>query len=126
MAACWFGEVWSIRTKRLGETVEHQVTVHVEDVAMGDTELPYVARPDQPESAHYTIIEIQELNRVLHGRTLGKIRDFLSSMYRIDIRNGDLRLVWRGEPLKWEMDQQFAKAHDGSPYRQRFLNRRAR
>lgn len=117
MASCWFGEVWTIRTKRLGETVEHEVTVRVEDVALGKTELPYVAREGQPEIAHYTILEIRELNRVLQGRTLGKIRDFLSSMYRVDIRNGDLRLEWRGEPLKWEMDQEFAKARDGSVYR---------
>lgn len=117
MAACWFGEVWTLRTKRLGETVEHQVTVNVEDVALGETQLPYVARDNQPESAHYTILEITALNRVLQGRTLGKIREFLSSMYRVDIRNGDLRLEWRGEPLKWEMDQEFARAADGSIYR---------
>jgi len=117
MAACWFGEVWTIRTKKLGETVEHEVTVRVEEVALGKTELPYVARADQPEAEHYTILEITDLNRVLQGRTLGKIRDFLSSMYRVDIRNGDLRLEWRGEPLKWEMDQEFARAHDGSAYR---------
>jgi hypothetical protein len=117
MAACWFGELWTVRTKTLGETVEHQVTVRVEDVALGKKELPYVARPDQPESAHYTIVEISELNRVLQGRTLGKIRDFLASMYRVDIRNKDLRLEWRGEPLKWDMDQEFARARDGSVYR---------
>jgi Histidine kinase-, DNA gyrase B-, and HSP90-like ATPase len=58
MAACWFGEVWSIRTKRLGETVEHEVTVRVEDVALGDTELPYIARAGQPSESHYTIIEV--------------------------------------------------------------------
>jgi hypothetical protein len=117
MAACWFGEVWTVRTKKLGETVEHQITVRVEDVAMGNRELPYVAREDQPADAHYTILEITELNRVLRGRTIGKIRDFLSSMYRVDLRNGDLRLEWRGEPLKWEMDDEFAKARDGSVYR---------
>lgn len=120
MAACWFGETWGIRTKKLGETVEHEITVHVEDIATGNNEVPYVARSDQPEGAHYTIIEIRDLNRVLQGRTLGKIRDFLSSMYRVDIRNGDLRLEWRGEPLMWQMDQEFAKAHDGSPYRRDF------
>jgi hypothetical protein len=120
MAACWFGELWTVRTKRLGETVEHTVTVRVENVAEGNNELPYVAREGQSESAHYTILEIRELNREMKGRTLGKIRDFLSSMYRVDLRNGDLRLEWRGEPLKWEMDQEFAKARDGSTYRRDF------
>lgn len=121
MAACWFGELWTVRTKRLGETVEHEITVRVESVAKGNNELPYVAREGQPESDHYTILEVRELNREMKGRTLGKIRDFLSSMYRVDLRNGDLRLEWRGEPLTWEMDQEFAKARDGSVFRRDFV-----
>jgi hypothetical protein len=121
MAACWFGDQWTIRTKRLGATVEHEVTVEVEAVADGNNELPYLAREGLPESDHYTILEIRKLNREMRGRTLGKIRDFLSSMYRIDLRNGDMRLEWRGEPLKWDMDQEFAKARDGSVFRRDFV-----
>jgi hypothetical protein len=121
MAACWFGERWTIRTKRLGETVEHEISVDVEAVADGNNELPYVRREGLPESDHYTILEIRELNREMRGRTLGKIGDFLRSMYRIDLQNGDMRLEWRGEPLKWEMDQEFAKARDGSVFRRDFV-----
>ena len=120
MAACWFGDSWTIRTKQLGESIEHQIDVSVEDVAQGNSELPYRASPDRPLAEHYTVIEIRELNRQMHGRTLGKIREFLSSMYRVDIRNGDLCLEWQGDALKWEMDEQFAKASDGSPYRRDF------
>jgi len=121
MAACWFGELWTVRTKRLGDTIEHEITVRVDDVANGNNELPHVAREGRPESDHYTILEIRNLNREMKGRTLGKIRDFLSSMYRVDLRNGDLLLEWKGEPLKWEMDQEFAKAHDGSVFRRDFV-----
>lgn len=38
MAGCWFGEQWTIRTKRLGETVEHEVAVNVEAVADGNND----------------------------------------------------------------------------------------
>jgi hypothetical protein len=120
MGACWFGENWSIRTKRLGETIEHTVRVNVEAVADGNGELPYEAREGVPADGHYTIIEITDLNRRPQGRTLGKIKDFLRSMYRVDLRNGDMDLYWQGEKLGWSMDEDFAKAHDGSAYRRDF------
>jgi hypothetical protein len=117
-AACWFGDVWSVRTKKLGETVEYKVTVDVEAVAEGDNELPYEETPDRDPEKHYTIIEIERLHRKLHGRTVGRIRAFLASMYRHDIRTGALRLLWQGEPLPWEeSDDRFLKAADGSRYK---------
>ena len=39
-AACWYGDHWTIRTKRLGETIEHMIDVDVEDVASNHTDLP--------------------------------------------------------------------------------------
>ena len=38
MAACWYGDYWTIATKKLGETVEYTVTVDVEKVASGDSD----------------------------------------------------------------------------------------
>ena len=32
-AACWIGNIWTIRTKKLGETEEHIVTVDVNKIA---------------------------------------------------------------------------------------------
>ncbi|HXB05688.1 MAG TPA: hypothetical protein VNW04_01195, partial [Puia sp.] len=45
-------------------------------------------------------ITIKKLNMKLAGRTLGRIREFLSSMYRMDIANG-LHLNWNGTQLSW-------------------------
>ena len=42
MAACWYGDFWTITTKKLGETVEYTVTVDVEKVASGDSDLEIV------------------------------------------------------------------------------------
>lgn len=33
-AACWIGNKWTIKTKKLGETIEHSVTVDVDKVAL--------------------------------------------------------------------------------------------
>lgn len=120
-AACWFGDRWSIRTKKLGETVEFTVEVDVPKVAAGDRELPTTENPDQDPTAHYTIVEIRELNRPLRGRTQGKIRDFLSSMYRQDLRDEILDLRWQGESLSWTFsDDEFLVAKDGSPFKKPF------
>ena len=40
-AACWIGNHWTVRTKRLGDTVEHTVEVDVERVADGMNDLPH-------------------------------------------------------------------------------------
>src|SRR5690606_34554516 len=74
-------------------------------------------RPDE----HYTIIEITEHNQRFRGRTLGKIKDFLRSMYREDFRNGTLKLEWQGSDLTWdELDVRLLKAHDGTTYKKDF------
>ncbi len=117
-AACWLGNQWTVRTKKLGETVELSVTVDVEEVADGRNDLPIVRVPDQDPEQHYTVIEVTDHNREFRGRTLGKIKDFLRSMYREDLRNSVLRLEWQGDILQWDdSDSQFLTARDGTTYR---------
>lgn len=101
-AACWMGNEWTVRTKRLGATVEHQITVDVERVAEGVNELPTQEIEGRNPTDHYTIIEVVAHNRLFRGRTLGKIRQFLASMYRQDLRAGILELTWQGESLEWQ------------------------
>ncbi len=78
MAACWFGNEWQIVTKKLGETVEYTVNLNVEKIASGDEDLQESSIGDLDPSDHYTRIEIRDLNRKPQGRTLGKIKEFLS------------------------------------------------
>lgn len=121
-AACWLGNQWSVRTKKLGETVELRIEVDVRSVASGDQELPTRELPDQDPHSHYTIIEIRDLNRPLRGRTLGKIREFLSSMYRQDLRDDTLHLTWQGDQLTWDFtDDLFMHTRDGQPYKKDFI-----
>ena len=120
-ASCWIGNSWTVRTKRLGETTEHRVTVDVDRIAGGDNDLGYFAVTGRPEGQHYTVIEIRDHNHVFHGRTLGKIKDFLRSMYRQDLRQRWATIEWQGSPLEWnDSDFQFLQARDGSTYRKDF------
>lgn len=117
-AACWLGNVWTITTKKLGETVEHEATVDVERIAAGQAILPYKSVPNKAKHLHYTIIEIRKHNRVFQGRTLGKIKQFLSSMYREDFRAKRLVLEWRGQELSFDdLDQRLLKDREGGLYK---------
>lgn len=119
-AACWFGQHWSLKTKKLGEPTEYFVEVDVEEVAGGNNALephPTAKAADQ----HYTILEITQLNRRIVGRGVGKVKQFLSSIYRKDLVDKTLILLWQGEELSWELpDSQFMRQRDGDLYRRTF------
>ena len=120
-AACWLGNEWSVRTKKLGETTENTIQVDVDRVAAGDNELPHTEVDGKDADLHYTVIEIRELNRELRGRTLGKIKDYLSSIYRQDIRRGILTLLWQDEPLSWlDQDENILVDREGHRYKKDF------
>lgn len=101
-AVCWFAKQWSVRTTALGEDVERTVTFNVpEIVAAGTESLDPVEEPVAPET-HYTVLELTALNREPQGRTLGKIKSHLASMYRGFTSTGELELIFDGERLVYE------------------------
>jgi len=120
-SACWIGNEWILRTKQLGDTKEYEVKIEVDTVASGENVLPFSTKGDRPIGQHYTVIEIRKHNRFFQGRTIGKIRDFLRSMYRQDLRKKILTLRWNDEILTWDdSETQFLKAPDGTHYRKDF------
>lgn len=120
-AACWLGNKWTVRTKRLNETVEHAVVVDVANIVSGTNELPYELIKGKNPSEHYTVIEITQHNRPFEGRTIGKIKNFLRSMYREDFRSNVLTLEWQGTELTWEeLDDKLLVAKDGNKYKKDF------
>jgi len=120
-AACWIGNRWVIRTKKLGETTEYTVQVNVEDISKGKAALPTQQKGEISPEDHYTIVEIFDHNRQFKGRTLGKIKDHLRSMYRQDFRKGLLKLEWQQQPLSWEeLDNRLMVDREGKPYKRDF------
>jgi hypothetical protein len=101
--ASWFGDLWSIESKKLNDTITHKITINVPKVAAGNLNLPHVKR-SAPGDEHKTIIEIRRLHRKLTGRSLGKAKNYLRSLYRRDITAGLLVLKINGEVLSWDAD----------------------
>lgn len=121
-ASCWLGNYWSVKTKKLGSTLEHRVAVDVPRLIEGDPDLDHEVIEDKDPNLHYTIVEIRQHNRVFRGRTLGKIAEFLKSMYRVDLREGILTLKWRDQELSWEgFEDNFLVDREGNPYRKEFI-----
>ena len=119
-AACWFGNKWTIVTKKLGETSEYTVSLDVEKAATGNGDLhERVLRGLSPD-LHYTRIEITDLNQKLHGRTQGKVKQYLAGMYSLDIEDGFLILQWQNTPLDVESDWTFITNSLGEPYKEDF------
>lgn len=101
-AACWFAERWSVRTKAIGETVER--TIHFDIRHIVDNKIERLStetsKLDTP-SAHYTVVTLRGLHHVPQGRTVGKIKDHLASIYRIFLRDGRMTLRFNNEPLSY-------------------------
>ena len=120
-AACWIGNKWTITTKKLGDDTEHSVTIDVNKVAAGEDGTTYSSVTKSKE-LHYTIVEIVELDKKFQGRTLGRIGNFLRSMYRADLQAGRVRILWRDQELKWDnIDTKLLVAADGTKYRKDFI-----
>lgn len=118
-AASWMGDVWSIETKKYGEGNKYFVRAEVDQIAAGNGELFLDTIPNQTLEDHFTIIRITHHNRHFYTRTLSKIKDHLSSMYREDFRNGILTLIWQGETLSWK-EVDLLEDRTGKPYRKSF------
>lgn len=102
-AASWFGKVWKVTSTQYGSTNRYTATVDIpmlDKLHLQNTKIyrDYVA-PD----IHGTEIVIEQVTKKITGsRTVGKIRDLLSSMYRRDINNRNIEIWFNGEPIVFE------------------------
>ena len=120
-AACWYGNNWSIKTKKLGASHTLMVDIDVEKIASGYAELTVNKVFADDASKHFTIISISNLNRSLNGRTVGKIRQFLASMYREDLRDQLVTIRWQTAEVIWDdSPERWLSAPDGTPYHKTF------
>jgi hypothetical protein len=98
-AACWFGNKWSIKTKKLGQIKGFEVFIDVDSISKQEGEVDIMPNEfDSPKEEHYTIITIKDLNRKFVGRTITKIKEYLGSIYRFDLEEG-IEIYWNGSKL---------------------------
>jgi Histidine kinase-, DNA gyrase B-, and HSP90-like ATPase len=118
-AACWLGDVWSLRTTKLGDGNEYTIEFDVERVASGDPDLRLQTNAVDP-NLHYTILTIHKMHQRIQGRLLGRLRENLRSIYRFDTRSGMMHLCWGDEILSYDERLELLRAADGTEYRKDF------
>ncbi|HEV8286840.1 MAG TPA: ATP-binding protein [Chitinophagaceae bacterium] len=117
-AASWFGDYWTITTKKLGNEYEENITVDVPKIIMHKLTLRNTKRK-KDRLEHYTHIEIRKLNHKIQGKSINKIKEYLSSMYRKDFSNFDLKLIFQGDRLAFDIERirkRFLKNSLDEPY----------
>jgi hypothetical protein len=120
-AACWFGNFWTLETKKLNNPKAYKIAIDVNEIGNSDGEADLVPEVfDAIPQSHYTILYITNLNRKLVGRTLTKIKEYLSSIYRFDLMSG-IEITWNGELLEWHgFDDELYIDPNGFRYKKEF------
>lgn len=114
-AACWFGTKWTIETVRLGSRTKYSCTVDVNDLPNINQHSINVKEISVKPEEHYSIVTIENLYKTIQGRTSGRIKDQLTSMYRRDISSSNIEIIWNGTPLKYVEPEYLTEKHrDGS------------
>ena len=114
-AACWFAPNWSVRTTALRENIERTVIFDIEKIVEDSTEELHVISTKVSTDKHYTEIRLDNIRRFPHGRTIQKIKDHLSSIYRVFIRDGSLLLNSRWGPAAVQRPRHSGRAELPQP-----------
>ena len=94
-AAAWFGRRLTVRSKALGEPFRRQITLDFNEIIERRIEkVRPETIPAEPQE-HGTEVIVSGLHRPPQGRTIGKIRDHLASIYRLFLRDGSLQLMFQ-------------------------------
>ena len=101
-AACWFAPRWTVRTKSIDDFHERTVKFNIDQIVTDSIEELDIVKRDSEPGVHYTEIALETPHHMPVGRTVAKIKEHLTDIYRVFIRNGDLELFFNGELLSYE------------------------
>ena len=118
-AACWFASRWQVRTKALNEEIERTVCFDVERIVLDQLEELDILEIGAEPAVHFTEIILDDLHHAPVGRTLAKIKEHLTDIFRVYIRQGLLELKIGGEQLSYTEPRTliapFARDSAGAP-----------
>ncbi|MEA4821989.1 MAG: ATP-binding protein, partial [Erysipelotrichales bacterium] len=102
-AACWFGAHWTVESTQLGSEYGYRASVDVDKLKRDkDEEIDLDIFEANPED-HYTIITVDRLHKKITGsRTVAKVRELLSCIYRQDLRTGEISIKYNDTELSFK------------------------
>lgn len=115
-AACWFSDLWSVRTTAIGEGVERTIKFDMNQIFEDKIEELVFESTPVDKKLHYTIIELLNVHRMPRKKGLGKVKSHLTSIYRDFIRKGVLVLKIDGNELQFEEPKVLLAKYQEKPY----------
>lgn len=102
-AASWFGDVWHVTSTQYGSNNQYTATVDIPKLKELHLNNIQIKKEIVDSNIHGTTIRIEQVTKRITGsRTIGKIRELLSSMYRRDINNKNIEIRFNDEPISFE------------------------
>lgn len=100
-AACWFSPRWFVRTKALGEEVERTVRFDVAKIVHDQLDELEIFRSASSVNLHFTEVVLDDLFHIPVKKTINKIKEHLTDIYRVFIRDKVLELYFNDERLQY-------------------------
>ena len=100
-AACWFSPRWYVHTKALRETDERIVRFDVKKIVLDQLNELEITRVSSEENQHFTKVVLEDLHHVPVKKTVNKIKEHLTDIYRVFIREALLELYFNDERLEY-------------------------
>jgi len=98
-AACWFAPKWTVRTSALGDPIARTIKFDIENIVSDDIHELDIVEEESEASTHFTEVILEDVFHAPAGRTVAKIKDHLTDIYRVFVRDGLLDLRLKGESL---------------------------
>jgi hypothetical protein len=101
-----------VSTTQLGSAKRFVVVFDIEELASSGAAAIDVVEEPAGEGDHGTTIRIEHLRKPIVGRQIEKIRKLLTSMYRVDLKSGNVEIRWKGqslqfaEPALWKQERE--------------------
>lgn len=120
-ASFWFGKSWEIETTQYGIPEKFKVQINLNEILEKEkkfyknleNEKPsevvqfrpslLILREECAPETHGTTIRITDLYRKFISTTVSTCKEYLSSIYRKDLEQNNLELIFQGEQLTWSM-----------------------
>jgi len=113
-AACWFGSLWSVESTQLGSRNKYYTEINIDELGKYRIDEIDVREETVSNKDHFTRIVIRKLNkRIIGPRTVGKVKELLSSIYREDLRSGYVKIYYNGTLLQFKEAPVYEEETDG-------------
>ena len=114
-AGMWFSPRWEVETSPIESASKYRIIFDVEDI-LASRGLVNAVQLEPDSVKGYTILRLYNCHQRLVGRTLGKVKTHLASIYREFLRGGELVLIVNGESIEYHNPNVLLAPHVDHPH----------